>query len=210
MSYQVFPTGPIETNAYIIFCTQTRLSVIIDPAYESFQKIQAFIEQNQLIPYQIWLTHSHWDHIADLKSFKENYSLPIGIHALDQDNLIHPGSDQLPCPLKLPSIQPDFFFSEGQEVFLGNQKAQIIHTPGHSPGSVCFYFPQEKLLFSGDTLFKGSIGNLSFPTAQPDLMWDSLEQLLKLPSDTKVLPGHGFSTTLSQESWLPRAKQLFS
>ncbi len=87
---------------------------------------------------------------------------------------------------------------------------KVIHTPGHSPGGVCFYLPSEKILFSGDTLFRGTIGNLSLPTARPDLMWDSLKKLAALPPETKVYPGHGGPTTISAEKWIAHAKGKFN
>ena len=85
----------------------------------------------------------------------------------------------------------------------------MIHTPGHSGGSVCYYDPKAQLLFSGDTLFHGTIGNLSFPTSNADRMWPSLAKLAHLPKEVKVYPGHGEATTIGKEPWLPKAKDYF-
>jgi len=98
---------------------------------------------------------------------------------------------------------------EGDRVSIGNQIFEVIETPGHTPGGVCFYNGNQHLLFSGDTLFKGTIGNLSFPTSRPHLMWTSLSKLAKLPAETRVFPGHGLETTIGQEKWLERAEELF-
>ena len=92
---------------------------------------------------------------------------------------------------------------------LGSLNFQVIFTPGHSAGSICFYEKRQRILFSGDTLFQGSIGNLSFPTSRPDLMWSSLTKLSKLPPHTQVFTGHGPSTTIENESWLANAQSHF-
>ncbi len=211
MFIQIFPSGPFSTNAYVAACEQTREAAIIDPAPDSFSAICAFVEFRELTCRKILLTHSHWDHIADVQRLKEQYGVPVYIHSLDAPNLRQPGADGLPCWLNIPGVEPDVLLKEGLVVPVGNLTFQVIHTPGHSPGSICFYEPQQHVLFSGDTLFKGTIGNLSFPTSQPDLMWPSLDKLSRLPQQTRVFPGHGPETTLAAEStWLPRAKQLFS
>lgn len=210
MIVQVFSSGPFSTNAYLAACEETREAAIIDPAPDSFQKIDAFLIDHQLKPSKILLTHSHWDHIADVHAWKEKYNLPVYLHPLDAPNLEHPGADGLPCWLAIPSVKLDFPLEEGVMVQVGKLNFQVWHTPGHSPGSVCFYEPQQGLLFSGDTLFQGTIGNLSFPTSQPSLMWPSLLKLAQLPLKTRVLPGHGFETTIQAESsLLLNAKKMF-
>lgn len=209
MTYTTFPSGPFQTNAYVLYCPDTKEAVIIDPAPKSAEKIIAFIEKEHLKPRAIWLTHSHFDHIADIEPLKKQFEIPVAIHPLDQENLEKPGTDGIPCWLSLPSIYPDHLLKEGEVLSVGNLKAIVIHTPGHSPGGVCFYLPEKSLLFSGDTLFQGTIGNLSFPTCQPALMWPSLKKLGALPSETLVLPGHGPSTKIGKESWLNNAEEVF-
>jgi hydroxyacylglutathione hydrolase len=210
MFIQVFPSGPFATNAYVVACANTRAAAIIDPAPDSASKIEAFLTEQKLEPQKILLTHSHWDHIADVKQLKEKYHLPVSIHPLDAPNLQQPGADGLPCWIKIAAVQPDVLLEDGMQVVLGKLKFQVLHTPGHSPGCVCFYEPQQQVLFSGDTLFKGTIGNLSFPTSQPSLMWPSLAKLGQLPPQTRVFPGHGSATTIETESvWLHDAKKLF-
>lgn len=206
---QAFPSGPFETNAYLVVCTRTRVAAIIDPAPGSFKALIEAIEHQKLTPIAILLTHSHWDHIADVSALKTKYRIPVSIHPLDAPNLENPGSDQLPCWIDIPEVKPDRFFDDGDQIDVGDIQFRVIHTPGHTPGGVCFYSPQEQILISGDTLFKGTIGNLSFPTACPHLMWPSLEKLSKLPSETIVYPGHGPSTKIGEERWLARAEELF-
>lgn len=209
MTIAVFPSGPFETNAYVLHCPDTKTACIIDPAPDSLRAIQTYIEAHGLKPEKLLLTHSHWDHIADAAPIINIYGLKTYIHPLDAPNLEHPGSDGLPCWVSFKGVKPDVLLKEGDSIEAGHITLKVIHTPGHSPGGVCFYDSKNALLLSGDTLFKGTIGNLSFPTAQPDLMWPSLKKLAKLPPETKVFPGHGPATTIGQEGWLENAEQLF-
>ncbi len=206
----VFSSGPFATNAYIVSCPETKEAAIVDPAPESAPRLLESIELNHLNVGKIILTHSHWDHFGDLAVIKEKTEAPVYIHPKDQQNLESPGSDGLPMFMPIQGAQADHLVEEGQTLSIGNLKFEVIHTPGHSPGGICLYSKEHKILISGDTLFKGSIGNLSFPTANAEDMWKSLEKLAKLPSETQVFPGHGESTTIGDESWLKNAKEHFS
>ena len=210
MFIRILPSGPFATNAYVLGCQSTKEAVIVDPGVSSVKSILSTIKDEALLPKKILLTHSHWDHIGDVAVLQKQLNIPVYIHEKDAPNLISPGSDLLPMTTYIQGTNPDGYFDEGDEIWVGLIKFIVIHTPGHTPGSVCFYSEDEKILISGDTLFKGSIGNLSFPTSQPDLMWTSLKKLEKLPAETKVYPGHGPFTTIGKESWLPRAQDLFS
>jgi hydroxyacylglutathione hydrolase len=209
MNIEAFPSGPFDTNAYVAVCPYTKQTAIIDPAPDSYPKIYTYLTDNQWIPSKILLTHSHWDHIADTAKFKNTYNIPVYIHALDAPNLENPGADLLPCWIPIQGVHPDGFLNENDEINIGRLIFKVIHTPGHTPGGICLYCKDQNVLFSGDTLFRGTIGNLSFPTARPQLMWDSLDKLNKLPPKTKVYPGHGPSTTIAEETWLPKARELF-
>lgn len=210
MIISTFPSGPFETNAYIVACQKTQRAAFIDPAPNSAQALIAHIDKHHYIPDKILLTHSHWDHIADTAELKKTYKIPVYIHALDAPNLMEPGSDRLPCWISIEGVTPDHYLDEGDTVAVGDLLFHVIHTPGHTPGGICLYCKEQGVLLSGDTLFRGSIGNLSFPTAQPNLMWQSLDKLAILPPETKVFPGHGSSTTIGKESWLPNAREYFS
>lgn len=209
MIIQPFPSGPFETNAYVVGCLASRKAAIIDPAPESSKKIITFLSKENLIPQMILLTHSHWDHIADASVLKQKFQIPLYVHPLDAGNVKEPGSDGLPLWIAIASETPDKMLSEEDIIRLGSLEFAVIHTPGHTPGGVCFYNASNGILFSGDTLFQGSIGNLSFPTASPEAMWKSLKKLAKLKPDTLVYPGHGPSTTIGKESWIVRAEQIF-
>ncbi len=205
-----FSFGPLQTNAILIGCPITKKGAIIDPSLGSSAAILQKIAELGLTVEKILLTHSHWDHFADAASLKKKLNVPLYIHALDAPNLIKPGSDGLPLFFPIEGVSVDHFLEEGDLIEIGLLKAEVIHTPGHSPGGVCFYFREESLLISGDTLFQGSIGKICFPTSEPEKMWTSLDKLTKLPSETRVVPGHGGDTSIGRESWLSRAKEIFS
>jgi len=209
MIIKTFPSGPFSTNAYVVACPHTLAAAIIDPAPNSLEAITSFITREKLKPVALLITHSHWDHIADAAAIAARYQLPVFIHKLDKENLESPGSDGLPCWITIPPLTPTNLIREGDTIPVGNLTFTVIHTPGHTPGGVCFYCPEEKVLFSGDTLFKGTIGNLSFSTARPELMWPSLTKLSLLPPETRVFPGHGDPTTIGHEKWLARAEEIF-
>lgn len=202
------PSGPIDTNAYILI-DSTNNCAIIDPGVDSQDAIVKIISEKKAIPKVILLTHSHWDHIGDVAFLHEHYSIPVYVHAEDSQNLEKPGSDGVPCWLEIKGMKPSRFVSDGEEIILGNSKLTVIHTPGHSPGSVCYYCQKSHILISGDALFAGSMGSLSLPTSQPNRMWPSLEKLSILPKETKVYPGHGCDTTIGKETWLKDAKSIF-
>lgn len=206
----IFPSGPLGTNAYVVACPNTHQAAIIDPAPNSAPDIAAFLEQNQLHPVSILLTHSHWDHFADAEELRLKYNIPVWVHPDDKQNLIQPGSDGIPCFLKISPVTECQLLEENLILKVGDLKLHVICTPGHSPGGVCFYCSEHAFLLSGDTLFKGTIGNVSFSTGSPESMWESLRKLEKLPEDTAVFPGHGPSTTIGHEKhWLGRAEDLF-
>jgi glyoxylase-like metal-dependent hydrolase (beta-lactamase superfamily II) len=209
MKIQSFCCGPLATNTYLIYCEATKKSAIIDAAPGSYPNCMQFIRKNELTIQALLLTHSHFDHIADLKKMKMEFSCPIYVHPKDRLNVEHPGADLIPLFFPIEGVIPDKTYQEGDQIQIGDFYLDVIDTPGHSPGSVCLFARKNKILFTGDTLFKNSIGNISLPTADPEKMWASLKKLAQLPSETVVYPGHGSETTLAQENWLTRAKEFY-
>lgn len=209
MIIQTFPSGPYATNAYVVACEKTKKAVIVDPSPGSFEAVWAYIAQKQLIPDKILLTHSHWDHIADVAKCKRAYGIPVWVHALDKQNMETPGSDRLSGSQGIEGVQVEHSVEDGERFFVGELEFTTIHTPGHTPGGVCYYLPQAKILLSGDTLFRGSIGRVDLPTGEAALMWLSLKKLAALPKETVVYPGHGPQTTIGKESWLAYAEEHF-
>jgi glyoxylase-like metal-dependent hydrolase (beta-lactamase superfamily II) len=208
MKIQSITSGPFETNSYLLVSPK-KFALIVDPTFDTAHFFISHLQKG-LIPLAILLTHSHLDHTADVAVLKEALKVPVYVHALDKGNLEKPGSDGIPYGEMIKPATADVLFYGGEEWQLEDFELKVIHTPGHSFGSSCFYFPKEKVLISGDTLFKGTIGNLSFPTSEPDKMWDSLKLLSALDPDTVVLPGHGESTTIGAEPWIKNAKQRFN
>lgn len=209
MIIQDFPSGPVETNAYIVACPATKKAAIIDPAPGSFEAISQFITSEKLIPTVILLTHSHWDHIADVSKCKKAYNIPVWVHTLDSKNVEAPGADGLTCRVPIEGVDVDHFLEEDEEFTVGEIPFKVLWTPGHTPGGVCFYSAPLNALISGDTLFHRSMGRIDLPTGQPALMWKSLEKLSKLPPETKAYPGHGPTTTIGREAWLSNAENIF-
>lgn len=190
MPIKKFTCGPFETNCYLDG------TVLFDAPPGSYEVIDYPVSH-------ILLTHSHWDHTADCAKFKKfNPDLVIVCHEADKGNVEAPGSDGLPLFMRVEGIKVDRFVKEGDIV----EGFQVIELPGHTPGGVGYYDAKRGLLISGDTLFRGTIGNLSFPTARPQFMWKSLKKLAKLPPETVVLPGHGPSTTIGKEKWIENAE----
>ena len=210
MYLQVFPTGPLLTNAILLACEKTKQAAFIDPAVDSASFFEQEIKSHQLQPKMILLTHSHWDHIADVALLKKKFNLPVFVEQNDVDNLRDPGADRLPLAFPIEGVEPDHILQDQQVIELGDLKLKVLHTPGHSEGGVCFYIEKEKTLISGDTLFKESIGKVSFPKSNPKKMWNSCKILAKLPADTRVVPGHGPETTIGDEPWLLEAEKYFS
>jgi hydroxyacylglutathione hydrolase len=199
MILEVFPSGPIETNGYLLGCSESGVAAVIDAPFDSFEPITKRAKKLGLKITHLLLTHSHWDHIGQASDFKEKLGCLVWIHEADAPNLINPGADRLPLYGEQKGVVPDRFLVDGEEFHIGSLKVKVIHTPGHTPGCICFYIASEKTVLSGDTLFCGGIGRLDLPTGQPKLMRASLEKLFLLPPDTQVYPGHGEPTTIESE-----------
>lgn len=202
MIIKKFPSGVFHTNVYLLICEETSKAAVVDPSLGGAESVNAYLTQHRLKLEKILLTHSHWDHIGDVANLKATHNPSIYIHPFDIANLEIPGSDGLPLFEPIKGIKADHLLGDKQEIHLGDILLHVIHTPGHTRGSVCFYIPKSCTLLSGDTLFKGSMGNISFPTSEPELIWNSLDKLRNLPLETQVLPGHGESTSIKEETWL--------
>ncbi len=199
---EVFAAGPLETNTILIGCPKTHHALVIDCPPQSASWIEEQVKALGLQVDKILLTHSHWDHIGDVARLKKTLKAPVWVHAADAPNVEAPGSDRLPLYFPIEGVTPDGNLTDGQMLNVGDIQIQVIHTPGHTPGSVCFYLPKEGILISGDTLFKGTIGRLDLPTGRPELMKGSLTKIGTLPPHTRVYPGHGEPTTIKAEAWI--------
>lgn len=185
MFLKKFVCGPLANNVYLFGFNSS--FAVIDPSFNSAKLILKLLGINKLE--YILLTHSHFDHIAEAKLLKDKTKAKLCVHELDAANVIKPGSDGLLANVEATSV--DILLKDKQKIQVADIELVVIHTPGHTLGSVCFYIEKEKLLFSGDTLFKDGIGRVDLPTSNKDLMHSSLQKLSHLPGDTHVFPGHG-------------------
>lgn len=178
----IFETGPMENNIYLLVSPQTREAMLIDASDEAERIAREVAKLNARVR-MILLTHGHSDHWGALGQLRDRWGVPVGIHLAD--------ADMLP-------LTPNFALSDGQHIGLGSGEIQVIHTPGHTPGGVCFL--ADGCLFSGDTLFPGGPGATKQSLGDFPLIMASLrEKLFVLPDQTIVLPGHGKSTTIGKE-----------
>ncbi len=199
MILEVFTSGPADTNSVLISTETSQQAILFDAPPGCIKHWKTRLKELKKTLGALFVTHSHWDHIGDAAEVKKEWGMPIFIHKEDVQNLEKPGSDGLPLWFSIEGANADFYVVDGEEKNMCNLKIIVLHTPGHTPGGVCYYLPDQMILVSGDTLFEGSIGNLSFATARPKLMKSSLEKVLRLPPETLVIPGHGGTTTIGQE-----------
>lgn len=180
------PTGALEENCYIVYRAGSPEAVVIDPG-DNAPDILGLLRELDLRPVLILLTHGHFDHIGAVTSIQQQYGTPIAVHADDRGMLEG----------NVPLTDMDKYLAGGEILQGFGYDIQVLHTPGHSGGSVCYLI--NGVLFSGDTLFQGTIGRTDFPDSDPIAMQRSLDILRQLPGETKVYPGHGDPTTIEAE-----------
>lgn len=192
--------GLLATNVHILADERTREAIAIDTAIPSLAWIADELAARDWTLKLIVSSHGHWDHIGDNAAVAEHTGADVGAHPLDHDRLIHPSTN---APFDIPPSVPAVDLAEGGEVRFGSIRLRVLHTPGHTEGSVCLYEPDEGLLFSGDTLFAGGWGRVDLPGGDPDAMVASLGRFLDLEDGVHVFPGHGPETTIGRErAWL--------
>jgi len=200
MIIETFPVGPLQCNCTILGDEAAGEAIVIDPG-EEVGRIHRRLTELGLKLKQILITHGHIDHVGGALKLKRLTGAPILLNENDlpQLKIMHEQAGWLGVATP-ETAPPDGLLADGLGVGLDAFPAQVIHTPGHTQGSICLHFAPLKLLIAGDTLFAGSIGRTDLPGGDYDQIIDSIEsRLLRLPEETKVLPGHGPATTIGTE-----------
>jgi hydroxyacylglutathione hydrolase len=193
--------GPIATNVHVLADPSTREAIAIDTATPSLAWIAAELAARDWTLKLIVSTHGHRDHIGDNAAVAAATGADIAVHPLDRHRLEDP--QPLFAPFDIPPSVPAVELAEGGEIRFGSIRLVVVHTPGHTEGSVCLFAPDDGLLLSGDTLFAGGWGRVDLPGGDPEAMVESLARLTSFEDPTAVLPGHGQATTIGRErAWL--------
>jgi hydroxyacylglutathione hydrolase len=200
MILETFPVGPLRCNCTILGDEVTQEAVVVDPG-DNIPEILSRLQKHGLTLRQIVITHAHIDHVGGALLLKKATGAPVFLNQHDLDLLgameMQAGWLGVPTP---EVAAPDASADDGSTVGLANLRAEVIHTPGHTRGSICLLFPQQHLLLSGDTLFAGSIGRTDLPGGDgPQILRSLRNRLMVLPETTRVLPGHGPDTTIGEE-----------
>jgi len=189
-------TGPVGTNVHVLADPVTREAIAIDTAIPSLAWITEILDERGWTLKLIVSTHGHWDHIGDNARVAEHTGAPIAVHPLDAHRLTDPRP--LWAPFEIPPSVPAVDLAEGGEIRFGSIRLEVLHTPGHTEGSVCLFDRAEGTLLSGDTLFAGSFGRVDLAGGDESAMVESLGRLARFDDPIAVLPGHGAATTIGR------------
>jgi len=193
------PVGIIQTNCYIVGCSDTRMGVIIDPGGDA-DLILAEVKRHKLKIKYVLNTHGHFDHTDGNAGVVQATGAELAIHPKDRPLLEAGGGGAWFGVHTMPGPAPSVELQNGAQLTIGNLTFEVLYTPGHSPGHVCFYERTEGILFDGDVLFSGGIGRTDLPGGSLQQLENSIRHvLLVLPDDTRVYSGHGPATTIGKE-----------
>jgi hydroxyacylglutathione hydrolase len=200
MIHEILPVGPLQCNCSIIGDETTREAMVIDPG-DDIEDVLEVVRKHNLQVKQIVITHAHIDHVGGAMKLRAVSGAPILLNQNDYALLQLLDAQANWVGMASPGkVEIDRSIGESDAVKAGSLTASVLHTPGHTEGSICLYFAPEKKLIAGDTLFAGSIGRTDLPGGSFDKIMDSIhEKVLALPDDTVVVPGHGGLTTIGEE-----------
>lgn len=191
--------GEVATNCYLAINRETREAVILDPGDEA-GRIESLVRENEATPVAILLTHGHFDHVMAAETLAAKYDIEIYALAQEKETLEDPNLNLCGMIGRFEIYHATKYVREGEILALAGFSFQVIHTPGHTPGGCCYYIPEENTLFSGDTLYAGTVGRTDFPKGSMRDLIDGIHQkLLTLPEETTVYPGHMGITSIGEE-----------
>ena len=199
-------TGPVATNVWVLADVRTREAIAIDTATPSVRWLTQVLGDEGWNLRFIVSTHRHWDHIGDNAEAVIATGARLAVHIADRHGLTHP--DPMSAPFPIPPSVPAVDLAEGSRIRFGEIDLSVLHTPGHTEGSVCLVSPEDRVIVSGDTLFAGGWGRTDLPGGNADAMVESLSRLATFEDGFDVLPGHGPETTIGREKpWLQSVAQ---
>jgi glyoxylase-like metal-dependent hydrolase (beta-lactamase superfamily II) len=200
MLHKILPVGPLQCNCSILGDEQTHEAMVVDPG-DQIDDILHILRENKLKLKQIVITHAHIDHVGGAMKLKAATSAPILMNQDDYVLLQMLDMQAAWIGMRPPGkVHVDEAAEEGKVLKIGGTTGCVMHTPGHTEGSICLYLPEEKKLIAGDTLFAGSIGRTDLPGGSFEKIIRSLHNaVLSLPDETVVIPGHGSATTIGEE-----------
>ena len=200
MELKIINQNLMRQNVYVYFCPETKEGALIDPGH-NLEEIKKFVNENEIKITKILLTHGHYDHILYAKEAADIFGAQICCHPKEKEMMETAEMNFSTRVSRTPvSFAPDVLVNEADIIKIGNGTLKVIHSPGHTPGCICFYDEKNAKLFSGDTLFLESIGRTDFPRSSTAAIMKSIkEKLFTLPPEVIVYPGHGVSTFIGHE-----------
>jgi len=200
MIHEILPVGPLQCNCSVIGDESTRGGLVIDPG-DNIEDVVSIVRKHNLQIKQIVITHAHIDHVGGAMKLRAATGAAILLNQNDYALLKMLDAQAAWIGVAPPGkVEIDHSVAQADSIKTGSLSADVIHTPGHTEGSICLYFPAEKKLIAGDTLFAGSIGRTDLPGGSFEKIIRSLhDKVLELPDDTVVIPGHGPLTTIGRE-----------
>ena len=191
--------GSVGTNCYIVHKKDSEHCFVVDPG-DSGDKIANYIRDQKMILDHILLTHGHFDHIQGVRDLKNAIRCEICALDIEKELLLDARMNVSAMTGRPEELEADIWLRDGQQFESAGIAMKVIHTPGHTKGSCCYFLEEKKVLFSGDTLFMESVGRADLPTGnEKDLMQSVREKVLTLPGETKVFSGHGPATSIEYE-----------
>lgn len=195
---KIMAVGPLEENCYVVYDENSRQAMVVDPGDEA-ERIIAFIDKEKLVPQFIINTHGHWDHIGAVQALKDRYGVPFYMHQADAEWFQEPlcslfGENKSGC------LAVERTINDGDEIDFAGQILRVIHTPGHTKGGCVLWMESMNAAFTGDTLFKGTVGRTDFPGGSYEEILESVQKKLALlPDSCTIFPGHGPKSEMAWE-----------